>query len=281
MLRHIYNYWRLIHPFPVTMVVAFATLLALATARDALKPWQLGSVIATLFFSQAIVGITNELHDRALDAQTQPYKPLANGSVSPNEARALVAIAAVLMLAFALSIGPIVVAFALLGTFAGLLYNFILRGTPFSWFPYVLGFITLPVAIWVAMERFDWRQFVLIPIGLPLLFGVHLAQTLPDVESDVRVGVRGLSVMLGRERALVVVSGTCVAAQITALGSALFLGSNMQLVLAAMFASLTLVALSILRFHLMPTAATLRGNFRLIALSAVILTAGWLFALHS
>src|SRR5512140_278580 len=137
LLRRAYNYWLLVHPFPVTMVVAFATLLALATARDALNPWHLGSVIATLFFSQVIVGITNELHDRALDVQTQPYKPLANGSVSQDEARALVALAAVLMLAFAISIGPIVVAFALLGTFAGLLYNFVLRGTSFSWFPYV------------------------------------------------------------------------------------------------------------------------------------------------
>lgn len=281
MLRRAYNYWLLIHPFPVLMVVAFATLLALATARDALDFSRLGRAIAVLFFSQAVVGVTNELHDHALDAQTQPYKPLANGSVSPNDARALVAIVAALMLGFAISLGPIVVALALLGTFAGLLYNFVLRGTPFSWFPYVLGFITLPVSIWVAMERFDPKQLALVPIGLPLLFGVHLAQTLPDVESDVRVGVRGFAVTLGRERALMVAWGACFVAQFLALISAIILGSKMQIVLAAIFASLALVALSILRYHLKPTSSTLRGNFRLIAPSAVILTAGWLFALKA
>jgi len=279
LLRRAYNYWLLIHPFPVTMVIAFATLLALATAHESLDPSRLGRAIATLFFSQVVVGITNELHDRALDAQTQTYKPLANGSVSPNEARALVAIASLLMLAFAISLGPIVLALALLGTFAGLLYNFVLRGTPFSWFPYVLGFITLPVAIWVAMDRFDPKQLALIPVSLPLFFGVHLAQTLPDVESDGRVGVRGFAVTLGRERALIVAWGACIAAQVIALVSAMLLGSNMMLVFFASFVSFALVVFSILRYHLKPTAATLRGNFRLIAPSAVILTAGWLFAL--
>ena len=78
------------------------------------------------------------------------------------------------MLAFAISLRPIVLALALPGTFAGSLYSFVLRGTPFSWFPNVLGFITLLVAIWVALERFDPKQLALIPIGLPLLFGCIL-----------------------------------------------------------------------------------------------------------
>lgn len=279
--RRLYSYWLLIHPFPVTMVVAFATLLAVATARATLDPSRLVRAILTLFFSQAVVGISNDYHDRTLDFQGQPQKPLANGSVAPKEAMALIVIAFLLMLALAFSIGPIVLALALAGTMAGLLYNLVLRGTPFSWFPYVLGFTILPVAVWVAMERFDPRQLALIPIGIPLLIGVHLAQTLPDIESDLRVGIRGLSVSLGRERAVIVCWSAFLAAEIIALGSGILMQSNLPSIAAATILSVVLVATSVVRYRRDQSSATLRGNFRLTASSAVMLTAGWLFALRT
>jgi 4-hydroxybenzoate polyprenyltransferase len=200
LLRRLQGYWLMIHPFPVTMVVAFAALLAVATARDALEPLRLVRVIAALFFSQVVVGTLNDYRDRALDARGQTWKPLVRGTVTPNEARAQIAVAFGLMLAFAISLGPIALALVLLGTLAGVLYNFWLSDTPFSWLPYVLGFIVLPIYVWVAVERFDARQLALVPIGMPQLLGVHLAQTLPDTETDRTVGGRGLAVTLGRAR---------------------------------------------------------------------------------
>lgn len=263
------------------MVIVLSTLLAVATARETLDPARLTRAIATIFFSQVVVGVSNDYHDRALDAQTQSYKPLARGAVTSHEALVLIALASVLMVAFGLSLGPIAFGLALLGTIAGLLYNFALRGTTFSWFPYVLGFVTLPIFIWVTMERFDAQQLALVPIGLPLLLGVHLAQTLPDAESDVQVGVRGFAVALGRKRGLMVAWGACIAAQLSALVSAIFLDSNLQIVLTGILVSCALIALSIVRYQRNPSSATLRGNFRLIAPSAVILTTGWLFALKA
>ena len=278
-LRRLQGYWLMIHPFPVMMVVALTTILAIATARDALDWSRLVRAIAALFFSQVVVGISNDYHDRLLDTQGQTWKPLARGVVTPNEARALIAIAFISMLAFGISLGPIVFLLVLLGTFAGLLYNFWLRDTPFSWFPYVLGFVTLPIAVWVAMEHFDARQFVLVPIGLPLLFGVHLAQTLPDTETDLALGVRGFAVTLGRARGIIVVWSAMVGAQIVALVSAILLRLNLEIVGAAVTISLGFVATSIWLYHRQPTSTTLRTVFRLIAPSAVILIAGWLIAL--
>ncbi len=278
-LRRAYGYWLMIHPFPVMMVVTFAIILALATARESLDLSRFLRAIATLFFSQVVVGTSNDYLDRSLDARGQPWKPLAAGTVTPNEARVLIVLAFLLMLAFAVSLGPIVLALALLGTFAGLLYNFWLRGTPFSWFPYVLGFIILPVAVWVSIARFDAKELVLIPIGLPLLVGVHLAQTLPDSETDRALGVRGLAVTLGRERGVIVVWGAIIGAQLLALVTAFLLNSELQVLVLGIFASFALVAASMARYRRNPTAATLRANFRLIAPSAVILVAGWLGAL--
>jgi len=279
LLRRLQAYWLMIHPFPVMMVVTLATILAIATARDTLDFSRLGRAIAALFTSQVVVGISNDYHDRWLDAQGQSYKPLASGIVSPMEARVLIALAFILMLVFGISLGPIVFLLVLLGTFAGLLYNFWLRDTPFSWLPYVLGFITLPSAIWISMERFDARQMLLVPIGLPLLIGVHLAQTLPDTETDLALGVRGFAVTLGRARGVTVVWSAMIGAQIIALVSAILLRLNLEIAAAAVVISLALVVASIVLYHRHPTTDTLRLIFRLIAPSAVILIAGWLIAL--
>jgi 4-hydroxybenzoate polyprenyltransferase len=280
LLRRLQAYWLMIHPFPVMMVVTLATVLAVATAREATDLSRLARAIATLFFSQVVVGMSNDYHDRLLDAEGQPWKPLARGIVTPNEARVLIGSAFVLMLGFSASLGPLLVLLALLGTFAGILYNFWLRGTPLSWFPYVFGFVVLPISVWVSIEHFDIRQLVLVPIALPLLVGVHLAQTLPDVDTDLALGVRGFAVTLGRGRGVLAVWSTLIGAQLIALVSAWALDSNTQIVLVTVSASFALVAASIGLYHLRPSSATLRMIFRLVAPSAVLLVGGWLAALR-
>ncbi len=279
LLRRLQGYWLMIHPFPVMMVVTFATILAVVTARNALDLSRLVRAIAALFFSQAVVGISNDYHDRLLDAQGQPWKPLARGIVTPNEARALITLAFAVMLAFAISLGAIALLLVLLGTIAGLFYNFWLRETPVSWLPYVLGFTVLPVFVWVSMERFDARQLALVPIGLPLLVAVHLAQTLPDLESDDALGARGFAVTLGHRRGVMIVWSAMIGAEIVALVTARWLELNLGFVDLAVAASFALVLASIVLYYRKPTADTLRAIFRLIAPSAVVLAAGWLAAL--
>ena len=269
----------MIHPFPVTMAVTFAAILAVATTRDALEPLRFVRAIAALFFSQVVVGTSNDYRDRGLDAQGQSWKPLVRGAVTPNEARVQIVVAFALMLAFAISLGPLALILVLLGTFAGLLYNFWLRATPFSWLPYVLGFIVLLIYVWVAVERVDARQLALVPIGIPLLLAVHLAQTVPDIETDVVVGARGFAVALGRARGVRIVWSAMIGAQILAAMTAWLLQLNLPIVGAARGVSLGLVSASIVVYHRNPTVATLRAFFRPIAVSAVILAAGWLIAL--
>ncbi len=279
-LRRLQGYWLMIHPFPVMMVVTLTTILAVATAGASIDFLRIVRVVAAVFFSQMVVGISNDYHDRLLDAKGQPWKPLARGVVKPNEARALIAIAFVLMFVIGSTLGTLALLFVLLGTFAGQLYNFWLRDTPFSWFPYVLGFVALPIFIWVSMENFDVRQLALVPIGVPLLFGVHLAQTLPDTEIDRTAGARGFAVALGRARGVVIVWTAAITAQLIALISAVWLHMNLQVVAIAATISFALIIVSIALYHRQPTSETLRAIFRLVAPSAVILIAGWLFGLH-
>ncbi|MCL4486923.1 MAG: UbiA family prenyltransferase [Chloroflexi bacterium] len=279
LLRRAQGYWLMIHPFPVMMVVTVATVLALATAHDAARYPRIAVAIAALFCSQAVVGISNDYHDRGLDAQAQQWKPLASGVVTPNEARALIAAAFVLMLGFAATLGPYVLALALAGTLAGLFYNFVLRGTPLSWLPYVLGFAVLPVYVWTTVERFDARQLALVPIGIPLLIGVHLAQTLPDLETDRALGGRGAAVTLGLDRGIAVVWTSVIGAQALGLLSALWLGSAPAIAFPAVGLSFGLAVVGIALCRHRPSSETLRVVFRLVAASAVVLAGGWLVAL--
>ncbi len=272
-------YWLMIHPYPVVMVLSFATILAIATARNSVDLDRLIRTIATLFFSQAIVGITNDYHDQDFDERAQPFKPLVSGLVTPDEARALVVLAFFLMLVFALSLGPVFLVLALLGTLTGLAYNFGLKQTRFSWLPYLLGFVVLLAAVWIGIERFDARELYLLPSGLLLLFGVHLAHALPDIESDSSLGIGGLAVVVGKRASLVIAWGALVSGQLLSLGTAILLGSEMVLVLTTFVACFLLVSLTIALYWRYPTNHTLRLNFRLVALSSVILAAGWLVAL--
>jgi 4-hydroxybenzoate polyprenyltransferase len=261
------------------MVVTLGIVLALATAHDAASYPRIALAIAALFCSQAVVGISNDYHDRRLDAQAQPWKPIASGVVAPNEARALIATAFLLMLAFSAALGPPVLALALAGTAVGLLYNYVLRGTPLSWAPYIIGFIVLPVYIWTSVARFDVRQLALVPIGMPLLIGVHLAQTLPDLETDRALGARSMAVSLGLERGLVLVWTCLIGAQVLGLLTSLWLGSSPAFTFPAIGISFGLAVAAIALYRRRPSSDTLRAVFRLVAAGAVILAGGWLVGL--
>ncbi|MBI3914038.1 MAG: UbiA family prenyltransferase [Chloroflexi bacterium] len=281
LLRRMHGFWLLIHPFPIAMVVSLACILGISSARENFDAAQFTRALITLFLSQAHVGMTNDYLDRALDAQAQTWKPLARGWVKPNEARLIIFASFALMFIFALTLGPIGFVLALLGTFAGQIYNFRLRGTPYSWIGYVLGFSVLPFFIWDAASSFSPTFLIIVPIGIPLIFAAHLAQTLPDVESDRALGVFGFAATLGRERAAMLLWLMLIAAHALAFGTAYWLKSNLQTLFAAMIASFALVTASMFIYYARRTPQSLRIVFRLVSPSALILVAGWLAALRT
>ncbi len=282
MFRRLHAFWLLTHPFPITMVVALALILGIASARENLDGARFTRALVTLFLSQAHVGMTNDYLDRELDARAQPFKPLARGAVQPSEARIVIIAAFALMLAFALTLGPVGFLLAMLGTLAGQIYNFWLRGTPFSWLAYLMGFAVLPFFVWDAVQNFSLVYLILFPIGALLVVAVHLAQTLPDVETDRALGVFGLAATLGRERAALVMWLALVTAHALALLTTYYLRSNLQILFVAMVGSLALIAASALIYYARRTAASAQIVFRLVAPSALILVAGWLASMpHS
>ena len=192
---------RLLHPFPTLMNVA-ATLVFATLALGAPPSWLMAvSLALAIGGSQAAIGITNDLADRALDRATKPTKPLAAGRVTTREAWALLAVALALATIGAAYFGLPSLGLVALGTGLGLAYDLRLKRTALSWLPYLLAIPLEPIWVWVALGRFTPRLLWLYPIGGALLLALHLANALADWQGDGTAGVSGLAQRLGRRRA--------------------------------------------------------------------------------
>lgn len=192
------------------------TVVAALTGRGA---WGTLLVALTVGCGQLTIGWINDLVDEGRDrAAGRSDKPLALGRVSRRTVLRATVVASVLVVPLSLLNG-VAAGLAHLGFVLGAwAYDLVLKPTVLSWLPYVVSFGLLP-----AFVSFGGRGpgvFGGQPAGPPTvsltvlaaLFGagVHVLNTLPDLEDDERTGVRHLPLLLAHRfggRALLVVSG--------------------------------------------------------------------------
>ncbi|MBV9279109.1 MAG: UbiA family prenyltransferase [Chloroflexi bacterium] len=191
---------RLIHPFPVTVVV-LTTLLLVAVAHGG-NPGAgfLARAGGVVLLSQIAVGALNDYVDRHHDAVAQPEKPIPSNLVPASLALGMVVASLALLLPLALSFGAGGLILTVVGTAAGLVYDLWLKPTPYSVTMYVVGFLTLVSWVWLIAGTITLRLLAAYPLGALLLVAAHLAQSFPDVETDRRTGQRGLAAVLGAAR---------------------------------------------------------------------------------
>jgi 4-hydroxybenzoate polyprenyltransferase len=188
---------RLIHPFPVAVVVVTSAVLLELAHHGGLGASVLVRACLTVLCSQVAVGALNDYVDRFSDAQVQPDKPIPSGVATPFTALVLVGVGLLGLVPAALSFGALSFVLIGAGTAAGLAYDLVLKRTPFSVMGYIVGFLLLVTWIWFIAGRLSPGFLILYPAGALLVTAAHLAQSLPDVETDRAVGARGLAVALG------------------------------------------------------------------------------------
>jgi 4-hydroxybenzoate polyprenyltransferase len=276
-LLRLWAYVALIHPYPVALVTITAASFGLLAAGGAPRPGWLFRLVGVVLLSQICVGITNDLHDLPLDRHSKPHKPLVAGRVRSDVARVIAWVAGLSALTFSMSFGPVGLLGALLGTGAGLLYNYRLKGTVFSWLPYAVGFSLLPLCPFIALGLWSsalaWTCFIVLPASIAL----NLAQSLDDLESDGVVGVTGLANRLGPRWAPIV---TWVACGI-AVALALLRGvesPRARLLVSAAAVTTCLVSTAALHYHRRPGPGSRVLAWRLVAAGIAILGVGWVGA---
>lgn len=203
------------HPVPTAAV----TVLALVLAVGAGGPGQVVVVVAAVLAGQLVIGWDNDLRDAARDlAAGRTDKPLASGDLRPLTVRAARGLALLLVVVLSLWSGSWLGLVLHVGLVvgSGLAYNAGLKATLWSAVPYAVAFGTLPAFVWLSVGKGAAPWWV-VTVGALLGVGAHLLNVLPDLEDDVRAGIRGLPHRLGRRRSrllapVLLVTGTVLLA---------------------------------------------------------------------
>ena len=202
---------RACHPEPTAAVTAVSAVLAASVGRGVA-----GTVAtaAAVLAGQLSVGWMNDYLDRDRDVRSgRGDKPVATGVLDPAVLRAATAVAAVAVVPLSLLSGLFAGSLHLLAVVSAWAYNLRLKATALSVLPYAASFGLLPAFITAGLPG---RPVVgwLVAAGALLGAGAHFANVLPDIEDDLRTGVRGLPHRLGPGRSRVAAAVLLVAASV-------------------------------------------------------------------
>jgi 4-hydroxybenzoate polyprenyltransferase len=188
---------RVVHPFPITVVVVTSALLAAVLDGGPPGPCTWARIIATVAASQIGVGALNDVADRHADRLFQPEKPIPSGEVSVPRALVLAIGALLSTVLLAATFGPVSLAVACLAVGGGVAYDLGLKGTVWSMACYLVGLLGL--FAWLQVVTGNWYPALLLvyPGGACIIAAAHLANAAPDIEADASRGLTTPSVRLG------------------------------------------------------------------------------------
>jgi protoheme IX farnesyltransferase len=201
---------RACHPEPAAAVTVIATLLALASGRDAAG---VVAVFAAVLAGQLAVGWSNDWLDASRDAVVgRRDKPIPAGTVSRRTVGRAAVLAAVAAVPLSLLSGALAGLVVLGALASALLYNWPLKATAFSVVPYLVSFGSLAAFVSLGRPGTPYPPWWLVTAAALLGGGAHFANTLPDLTDDVRTGVRGLPHRIGAAASTVVAGVALLAA---------------------------------------------------------------------
>lgn len=270
--------WALMHPGPSLITVFAYALCAVLAAQGRPSLGRLCVTALGLVCMQFAISALNDYRDQVADARNPAKrKPLVVGLVSPGFALGATVLLAAAMFALFIPFGWVSVLLA--GTFLalGFAYDLGVKSTPFSGVMHGLAFPTLPLLAWENFARLTPALFTVLPLGMVLGIGIHLADALPDAAADTAAGTRGLAQALGRA-ALPVCWGSFALAivLITTLASihqprpfGIWLSA------AVLAIGLLLAAIASFRQASIPEAVRLKRNFALLVGCALVVVVGW------
>jgi len=191
------------HPGPTAVVTLVISTMALAAGRDLRGVMLMG---AAAFTGQLSVGWSNDAHDAARDQQAaRTNKPTVRGLITASQLW-MFAIAAVIMcvpLSFAAG-GPLGGGAHVIAVASAWTYNLYFKTTRLSWLPYAVSFGLIPAFVTYGLTPPHAPAVWLTAAAALMGVGAHLANALPDLESDDAIGVGGVASSLGRHNTAVV-----------------------------------------------------------------------------
>ena len=184
------------HPGPTATVTVVVVALSAAVGRDA---WGLVLMGVATLTGQLSIGWSNDARDAERDRKAaRTGKPTVRGDVAAATLWRLAALALVATIVFSyLAAGPIGGSAHVVAVLSAWTYNVLLKSTVLSPLPYAVSFGLVPVFVTYGLTPptapAPWLVIACALLGV----GAHLANAIPDVESDVGVGAGGLVSRVG------------------------------------------------------------------------------------
>ncbi len=272
------GYVLLPHVVPIIAVLMATGAFALIAERGWPGAWTMACLLGAMLGGQLAVGAMNELVDAELDARSKPYKPIPAGLVSRRGALGMVGGGLVMMAGFSLAFSLPAFLLCAFGNGIGIAYSLWFKRTIWSWLPYVVAIPLIPVWVWTALDEVPLRMLGVLPMAIPAVVSLQIAQSLPDVASDRAAGVRTLAVAMGEERARRWCWGLMGMSLIAAAATAPLFTERPASLWGACTVSAGLVLLNGLVWRRDANRGVM-SCFPCMAAAAIVLGAGWTLAL--
>ncbi len=283
MLRKLFVKWKayfeVCHPFPLVMIALLTYLFSISAAKGFPPFPKITVIIAAICCSQISINSLNDFFDRELDHRFKPNKPISSGRLSPKEVVVLAIVSFFTMCILAIKFGPISLLLGIIGTGAGFLYDVKLKRTILSWLPFMIAYPLLVFWTRMALGEFEWKLLWAYPIIGLLSIGIHITNTLPDLESDISFHLRGLVHILGKNKSVILGAVCYIAAPLLAIFLNPWLDYNYSLLRLTAILSLAFTTAGLLLYSRDMSLNTLQRSFKLLAFSALIFMSGWVASL--
>jgi 4-hydroxybenzoate polyprenyltransferase len=265
----------LLHAAPGFTVIAIGLAFGVVAGRHHLQTGRLGLLAGLLATNQYAAGALNDAVDveRDVDAGRAADKPIPSGAISRRAVVALAVASGLASLGFGLALGPATFGLAVVALACAWGYDLWLKGTAFSVLPFALAVPLVPLFGYGAAGRFPPVLWWAWPIGALAAVAVHLADSLPDVESDRLAGVNGLAPRIGVRAAAALVVAAYLVAGAIALISGVAAGDGRIVVLGAALAGV--LGLAALLAGAAGGQRRRRVAYRLLLAGLVALAVGW------
>ncbi|AXG76448.1 UbiA family prenyltransferase [Streptomyces paludis] len=200
------------HPGPTAAVTLLVAGLAVAAGRSGPGT---ALAVAAVLTGQLSVGWSNDAVDAARDtAAGRTAKPVVGGAVGVRTVWTAALAALALCVPLSLGCGPLAGAVHLAGVAAAWAYNLRLKRTVLSWLPYAVGFASLPAFVTLGLPGRPWPPWWVTAAAALVGVGAHLGNVLPDIASDLALGVRGWPQRLGPDTVRLLLPVPLVAATV-------------------------------------------------------------------
>jgi 4-hydroxybenzoate polyprenyltransferase len=183
------------HPEPTFAVTAVAAALAASAGRGA---YGIAVTALAVLTGQLSVGWSNDAIDAARDVRSgRRDKPIAAGEIGVQTVAAVALVALLCCVPLSLLSGWRAGVFHVIAVLAAWAYNLRLKSTPVSVLPYAVAFGLLPAFVVGGLPGAPLPPWWALTAGALLGAGAHFANVLPDLDDDLRTGIRGLPHRLG------------------------------------------------------------------------------------